>query len=200
MLNTMVSWCIISNINKFLKRSNSFMCTTWKVSPKLPLKVFFFFFFSDVIQGFLWLWETMAEWNCNTVIALAPKPLFVILISKMQPGFWENTAWEGHIIRHILAYYWKHWSTSTIGLTVNTLAVNRDVFHEWREEQRGLRQIVPLDINAMFALMLPHIRKYGAFVSLQRWFGWALRKGLTPSCVCWGGLWWGFESQEWKGT
>lgn len=74
-------------------------------------------------------------------------------------------------MRHILAYYWKHWSASTIGLTVNTLAVNGDVFHEWEEEQQGLRRIIPLDTNAIFALMLRHRRTYGAFASSQRGFG-----------------------------
>ena len=44
---------------------------------------------------------------------------------------------------HIPAYYWKHWSASTIGLTVNTLAINGDVFYEWEEEQQGLRWIIP---------------------------------------------------------
>lgn len=52
---------------------------------------------------------------------------------------------------HILACYWKHWRASTIGLTVNTLAINGDVFREWEEEQQNLRQIIPPDTNAIFS-------------------------------------------------
>lgn len=66
---------------------------------------------------------------------------------------------------HILAYYWKHWSASTIGLTVNTLAINGDVFHEWEEEQQGLRRIIPLNTNAIFFLMPRHRRTYAALAS-----------------------------------
>lgn len=79
---------------------------------------------------------------------------------------------------HILAYYWKHWSASTIGLTVNTLAVNGDVLHEWEEEQRGLRRIIPFDTNAIFSLML--------------WCRRTLQRGLgvcPATSVCWGQCW-----------
>lgn len=85
---------------------------------------------------------------------------------------------------HIHAYYWKHWSASTIGLTVNTLAVNGDAFHEWEEEQQDLRWIIPLDTNAIFCLMLRHRRTYAAFASSQRGFGWAPSKDLPPTSVC----------------
>lgn len=90
---------------------------------------------------------------------------------------------------HILAYYWKHWSASTFGFTVNTLAINGDVFHEWEEKLQGLRRIIPLNTNAIFSLMLPHRRTYAALVSSQRGFGWAPRKGSQPMSVCAGVGW-----------
>lgn len=98
----------------------------------------------------------------------------------------------------ILAYYWKHWSASTIGLTVNTLAVNGDVFHEWKEEQQGLRQIIPLDTNAIFPLMRRQRRTYAAFASSQRGLGWAPGKGSPLMSVYWVALGGGSRGREWK--
>lgn len=89
----------------------------------------------------------------------------------------------------IPAYYWKHWSVSTIGLTVNTLAINGDVFHEWEEEQQGLRRIIPLHTNAIFSLMLGHRRTCAAFASSQRGFGRVPGRGSPSTSVCWGWRW-----------
>ena len=88
-------------------------------------------------------------------------------------------SFEGHIMRHIVAYYWKHWTMSTIGLTVNTLAVNKDVFHEQREEQQNLRQIIPLHTNAVFALIFQRRRTNEAFASSQEGFAQAPSKGCV---------------------
>lgn len=146
--------------------------------------------FSDF--GRLWLGWTVTllqHWQQNSFSS-------VILISKLQPGFWESIVWEGHIMGRILAYYWKRWSASTIGLTVNTLEINGDIFHEWEEEQQGLRRIIPLDTNAIFCLMLQDRRTYAAFASSQRRFGWAPGKGSTPMSVCWGGVRGGGQEPE----
>lgn len=97
---------------------------------------------------------------------------------------------------HILAYYWKHWSMSTIGLTVNTVAINGDVFREWEEEQQGLRWIIPLNTNAMFSLMLQHRRTCAGFAFSQRVFGWEPGKGTAPMNVYWGGVGRGVKCQR----
>lgn len=86
-------------------------------------------------------------------------------------------------MRHILAYYW---SASTGGLTVNKLAIIGDVFHEWGEEQQGLRRIIPLNTNAIFSLMLWHRRTYATFASSHRELGWVPGKAIGR----------GFESQQ----
>lgn len=89
-----------------------------------------------------------------------------------------------------MGHYWKHWSASTIGLTVNRLAIDGDVFHELQEEQRGLSRIIPHDTNAISPLMLRHKRTYSAFACSQRGFGWMPGKGSPVSAsVCWDAVW-----------
>lgn len=120
--------------------------------------------------------------KCNTIMALAPKLPLICHFDWSQAfdNLWPE---RGHIMGHILAYYWKHWSASTIGLTVNTLAINGDVFHEWEEEQQGLRRIIPLNTNAIFFLMLWHRRTYAAFASSERERAWAGAR--DRACHCW---------------
>ncbi len=150
--------------------------------------------FSDFGRLLLgWTVTLLQHWLQNSLSS-------VILISKLQPDFWESTVWEGHIKGYILAYYWKRWRASTIGLTVNTLEINGDVFHEWVEEQQGLRRIIPLDTNAIFSLMLRDRRTYAAFASSQKRFGRAPGKGSPPMSACWSGVGrGGSRAREWKG-
>lgn len=71
----------------------------------------------------------------------------------------------------------------------NTNKINRDVFHEWEEEQQGLRWIIPHNTNASF-FSNSQAQEEMSSVGPQGRFGRMPRKDLPESAgVCWGQHW-----------